>query len=79
VFRQGWIFVLPFMALIYLLFFQAFAAQFAAVAASALLLVMAVARGRLRTRREWADLVFGGGGVLVSLILVAGAAGTLEL
>lgn len=75
--RSGWIFVLPFVVLIYLLFFEAMAAQFAAVAASLVLLVLALARGKLRTRREWSDLIFDGGGMLVSLILVAGAAGVV--
>lgn len=78
VMRNGWIFVLPFAVLIYLLFFEALAAQFAAVIASLSLLVLAFARGKLRTRAEWADLTFGGGGMLVSLILVAGAAGVVN-
>jgi TRAP transporter 4TM/12TM fusion protein len=77
VMRTGWIFVLPFVLLIYLLFFQALAAQFAAIAASALLLALAVMRGKLRTRGEWKDLLFDGGAMLVSLVLVAGAAGVV--
>lgn len=75
--RSGWIFVLPFAVLIYLLFFEGFAAQFAAVAASATLLVLALLRGRLRTRPEWADLVFDGGAMLVPLVLIGGAAGVV--
>lgn len=75
--REGWIFVLPFVVLVYLLFFEGFAAQFAAVAASAALLALALLRGRMRTRAEWADLVFGGGALLVPLILVGGAAGVV--
>jgi TRAP transporter 4TM/12TM fusion protein len=77
VMREGWIFVLPFVLLIYLLFFEALAAQFAAVAASALLLALAFIRGKLRTAAEWKDLIFDGGAMLVSLILVAGAAGVV--
>lgn len=77
VMRAGWIFVLPFVVLIYLLFFQGFAAQFAAVASSASLLVLALLRGRLRTRAEWAEMIFGGGAMLVSLILIGGAAGVV--
>jgi TRAP transporter 4TM/12TM fusion protein len=77
VLREGWIFALPLLLLLYLLFFQGFAAQYAAVIASAALLVLAIARGHLRSRAEWMELVFGGGAILVPLILVAGAAGVV--
>lgn len=75
--RAGWIFVVPLAVLIYLLFFQGYSAQLAALISSALLLVLAMLRGRLRTRAEWADLVFGGGAILVPLVMVAGAAGVV--
>jgi len=75
--RVGWIFVVPLAVLIYLLFFQGYSAQLAALLSSALLLVLAMVRGRLRTRAEWADLVFGGGAILVPLVMVAGAAGVV--
>lgn len=77
VLREGWIFALPLLLLLYLLFFQGFAAQYAAIIASAALLVLAMARGHLRSRAEWMELVFGGGAMLVPLILVAGAAGVV--
>jgi len=77
VLRAGWIFILPLAVLLYLLFFRGFAAQIAAVVASALLLVLAVIRGHLRRAREWSDLIFNGGAMLVPLVLVAGAAGVV--
>lgn len=75
--RAGWIFALPLLLLLYLLFFEGLAAQYAAVAASAALLVLALARGQLRTRAQWADLAFGSGSMLIPLVLVAGAAGVV--
>ncbi len=74
---SGWIYLLPMALLVYLLFFQGLGAQYAAMAASLALLALSVIRGRLRTRAEWADFVFGSGSILIPLILVAGAAGVV--
>jgi TRAP transporter 4TM/12TM fusion protein len=76
--RLGWIFVLPLATLIYLLFFAAYSAQFAALACSLLLLVLALLRGRLRSAHEWSELIFDGGANLVPLILIGGAAGVID-
>jgi TRAP transporter 4TM/12TM fusion protein len=76
--RTGWIFVLPMVLLVYLLFFQGFAAQYAAIIAAVALLGLALLRGKLRTRAEWTDMVFGSGTMLIPLILIAGAAGVVD-
>src|SRR5690606_16141432 len=75
--RAGWIFVLPMLLLVYLLFFEGLGAQYAAFMSSLALLVLCVVRGRLRNRAEWAGFVFGSGSILIPLILVAGAAGVV--
>lgn len=75
--RTGWIFVLPLGLLIYLLFFEGYGAQYAAIAASLALLALSLLRGKLRTRSEWAEFIFGSGSILIPLILVAGAAGVV--
>jgi TRAP transporter 4TM/12TM fusion protein len=76
--RTGWIFVLPMVLLVYLLFFQGFAAQYAAILAALALMALALLRRKLRTRAEWTELVFGSGSILIPLILVAGAAGVVD-
>ncbi len=75
--RNGWIFVLPMMLLVYLLFFEGFGAQYAALGASVALLALGLLRKRLRTRAEWSEFIFGSGSILIPLILVAGAAGVV--
>lgn len=75
VLRAGWIFVLPMLLLIYLLLFEGYAAQYAAIAASVALLALALLRRRMRSRADWSELIFGGGAMLIPLVLVAGAAG----
>src|SRR5690606_13918130 len=77
VMRTGWIFILPLVLLIYLLFFQGFAAQYAAFAASVALLALAMLRGRLRNRADWSEFIFGSGTILIPLVMVAGAAGVV--
>lgn len=77
VMRSGWIFILPLLLLIYLLFFQGFAAQYAAIAAALALLTLALLRGRLRSRADWAEFIFGSGTILIPLVMVAGAAGVV--
>ena len=53
--RAGWIFVLPLALLVYLLFFEGFGAQYAAIGASLSLLGLCLLRGKLRRRAEWAN------------------------
>ena len=77
VLRKGWGFVVPLALLVYLLFWRGATPAFAALAASALLLAFALLKGRLRTRAEWAELIFGGGGGMVPLIMIGGAAGVV--
>ncbi len=77
VLRKGWVYVVPLALLVYLLFWRGSTPAFAALASSALLLVFALLKGRLRNRAEWADLIFGGGGGMVPLIMIGGAAGVV--
>lgn len=77
VMRSGWIFILPLLLLIHLLFFEGFAAQYAAIAAALALLTLALLRGRLRSRVDWAEFIFGSGTILIPLVMVAGAAGVV--
>jgi TRAP transporter 4TM/12TM fusion protein len=77
VLRKGWLYVAPLALLIYLLFWRGSTPAFAALASSALLLVFALLKGRLRGRAEWSELIFGGGGGMVPLIMIGGAAGVV--
>ncbi|MEJ2377421.1 MAG: TRAP transporter fused permease subunit [Pseudolabrys sp.] len=77
VLRKGWGFVGPLALLVYLLFWRGATPAFAALAASTVLLVFALLKGQLRTRVEWAELIFGGGGGMVPLIMIGGAAGVV--
>ena len=77
VLREGWAFVIPLVLLVYLLFGRGSTAAFSALASSAVLLVFALIRGRLRTRAEWGVLIFGGGAGMVPLIMIGGAAGAV--
>ncbi|MEO3388050.1 TRAP transporter fused permease subunit [Mesorhizobium sp. CAU 1741] len=75
VFAKGWIFVLPLAVLIYLIFWANMTPGFAALASAALLLVLALFMGRMRTLDEWKRLILDGGQSIVPLVLIAGAAG----
>ncbi len=77
VLRKGWGFVVPLVLLVYLLFWRGATPAFAALASSALLLVFALLKGSLRSRAEWGELIFGGGGGMVPLIMIGGAAGVV--
>ncbi len=74
---RGWIFVVPLAVLIYLIFWANMTPGFAALSASALLLVLALTMGSMRTLDEWKRLVFDGGATIVPLVLIAGAAGVV--
>jgi TRAP transporter 4TM/12TM fusion protein len=77
VLRKGWGFVVPLALLVYLLFWGGATPAFAALASSGVLLVFALARGRLLKRADWASLIFGGGAGMVPLIMIGGAAGVV--
>jgi TRAP transporter 4TM/12TM fusion protein len=74
---RGWIFVVPLAALIYLIFWANMTPAFAALSAAALLLVLALLMGRMRTPEEWKRLALDGGATIVPLVLIAGAAGVV--
>ena len=77
VLRKGWGFVLPLILLIYLLFWGGATPAFAALAASAVLLVFALFKRRMLTLREWAALIFGGGAGMIPLIMIGAGAGVV--
>ena len=78
VITSGWIFVLPFVVLIYFLFYLGYNPGLSAMYAGGTLLVLsAIKRMRLPNRAEWADFIFGSGENLVPLILIAGGAGVV--
>ena len=77
VLSRGWIFVVPLAVLIYLIFWGNMTPGFAALSAAALLLVLALFMGRMRTLEEWRRLVIDGGATIVPLVLIAGAAGVV--
>lgn len=75
--KAGWIFIVPFAVLIYLLFWAGKSPQAAALSSAAVLMVLAVLRGRFRNRADWVDLVLGGGKSMVPLVMIAGGAGAV--
>lgn len=73
---QGWLFLVPLAVLIYLLFGLGFDPAYAAMAAVAVLLVLAIVRNRrLLTLRELLDIVVGAGESMLPLLAIAGGAG----
>lgn len=75
--RKGWGFVLPLAVLIYLLFWQNATPAFAALSASAVLLVFSLVGGKMRTRADWSSFVFGGGAGMIPLVMIGAAAGVV--
>jgi TRAP transporter 4TM/12TM fusion protein len=74
--KQGWIFLLPLGVLVYLLFWRSFDPALSAIAALATLFTLnALRMRRLPTRREWEDLIVGGGENMLPLLMIAGGAG----
>ncbi len=72
----GWIFLLPLIVLVYLLFWRGFDPGLSALSAFGSLLLLAVVRDRrLPTWRAWQDLVVGGGANMLPLLMIAGGAG----
>jgi len=74
---RGWIFIVPLAVLMYLLFWSGMQPAFAALGSAAVLLVLAMSKKRFVTRRDWADMVFGGGEGMLPIILIAGGAGVV--
>jgi TRAP transporter 4TM/12TM fusion protein len=76
--RAGWIFLLPLAALIYLLFGRGFDPAYAALAAAAVLLVLALFKNRsLLKAKALGALVVGGGESMLPLLMIGGGAGVV--
>jgi TRAP transporter 4TM/12TM fusion protein len=76
--RAGWIFLLPLAALIYLLFGRGFDPAYAALAAAAVLLVLALFKNRsLLKAKTLGALVVGGGESMLPLLMIGGGAGVV--
>jgi len=76
VLRQGWIFLLPFAVLVWLLFFRALDPAWAALAAAAVLLALSVIRKRRLPRlAELREMLLGAGESMLPLVMIAGGAG----
>ncbi|MGD2167190.1 MAG: TRAP transporter fused permease subunit, partial [Gammaproteobacteria bacterium] len=75
---QGWVFLIPLGALIYLLFGLGFDPAYAAMAAVAVLFVLAVIRRKkMLSLRELLDIVVGAGESMLPLLAIAGGAGVV--
>jgi TRAP transporter 4TM/12TM fusion protein len=78
VLRSGWYFPLPFAALVYALVGLNWQAEYAALAATAVLIALSMAFGYKGERVSFADIVraiFSTGGAVVDLILICAVAG----
>ena len=78
VMRSGWIFLIPLIALIYLLFGRGLDPAYSAMAATVVLLVLGVLKfRRFLNREELAGLVIGGGESMLPLLMIGGGAGVV--
>jgi TRAP transporter 4TM/12TM fusion protein len=78
VIRDGWIFVLPFLVLIYLLFWRGYDPALSAIWAVLSLFVLAIFKNRrMLTVKELSDLVIGGGTSMLPLLMIGGGAGVV--
>ena len=75
--RRGWGFLLPLAVLIYMLFWRGATPAFAALVASAVLLVFALVGRKMRTRADWGRFIFGGGAGMIPLVMIGAAAGVV--
>ena len=74
----GWMFLLPFAVLLYLLFGLGYDPAYSALAAVVSLFVLyVVIRRRLPSREEWSGLVFGAGENMLPLLMIGGGAGVV--
>lgn len=77
VLKKGWGYILPLAVLLYFLFWRGSTPAFAALTASCVLLAFALVKGRMRTRHEWGEFIFGGGAGMVPLIMIGAGAGAV--
>lgn len=77
VLRSGWIFLLPLVVLVYLLFGRGFDPAMSALCAAAALLVLAVLRRRGVGRDTAASLLVGAGENMLPLLMIGGGAGVV--
>jgi TRAP transporter 4TM/12TM fusion protein len=75
--KKGWLFIAPLFILVYMLFWQGSSPASAALWAAGPLLAFALVKGRMRSRAEWGEFVFGGGASIVPLVLIGGGAGVV--
>jgi TRAP transporter 4TM/12TM fusion protein len=76
--KTGWIFLLPFVVLIYLLFWRGYDPALAALLSVGALLVLAVLRQRrLLTRKTITELIVGAGENMLPLLMIGGGAGVV--
>jgi TRAP transporter 4TM/12TM fusion protein len=76
--KRGWVFLIPLGVLLYLLFWRGFDPALAALWSVAMLLLLtAIRKKRLLTKDEWVELVCGGGGNMLPLLMIAGGAGVV--
>ena len=76
--RAGWVFLIPLIALVYLLFGRGFDPAYAALASALVLLVLMVVRQRrFLTRQEIHGLIVGGGESMLPLLMIGGGAGVV--
>src|SRR5690606_36207570 len=76
--KTGWIFLLPFVVLVYLLFWRGYDPALSALFSVGALLVLAVLRQRkLLTLKTLTDLVVGAGENMLPLLMIGGGAGVV--
>jgi TRAP transporter 4TM/12TM fusion protein len=74
--KNGWVFLLPLVVLIYLLFGRGFDPALSALAAAATLFVLAtIKQRRIMTLKELGELLTGGGASMLPLLTIGGGAG----
>ena len=76
--KGGWIFLVPLVVLIYLLFGRGFDPALSAMSAALALFVLTIVKNRrLLTLKELRDLVVGGGESMLPLLMIGGGAGVV--
>lgn len=74
--RTGWVFLMPLIVLVFLLFFLRFDPAWSALVAAGTLLVLALVRQRRLFRLdEWREMTLGAGESMLPLLMIAGGAG----
>lgn len=76
--RAGWIFLIPLIVLVYLLFGRGLDPAYSAIASTVALLVLALVKHRrVLSREELHGLVVGGGESMLPLLMIGGGAGVV--